>query len=241
MAGKGRPGFTPGTRDLLIEVYQRLETHYELDRWHWAPDTPALDICIGAILVQHTAWVNVEKALMNLKARGLFSLEGLRTASEEQLAALLRPAGMPLTKARRVQTFAALVEDAGGFDVLLDIAPDDLRRLLLATPGIGPETADVILLYAAGVPVALHDAYTARLMRRLGTGVASSDYASWAAWQETVLPIDLRLRRRFHAAVVVHCKERCKSMPRCQGCPLLDVCPHGRARIAAGAEVELSH
>ena len=215
----------------LLAVHERLAGHYDIDRWHWREDTTALDICFGAILVQHTAWNNVEKALANLSAADACSLEVIAGLPEDNLAHLIRPAGTPLTKARRLKAFAALVLEAGGFEALFQLPPHDLRARLLSTPGIGPETADVILLYGARAPAVVHDAYTARLFRRLGLGPAGNVYATWRAWLGERLPPDATFRRRHHAAIVVHCKEICRARPRCGVCPLLDLCDYGQISV----------
>ncbi len=222
----------------LRDVYDRLTRHYDIDRWHWRVDTPLLDVCLGAILVQHTAWVNVEKAVENLRNAGRLTLEALASIPVEELALLVRPAGTPLTKARRVKTFVELVGSRGGFEGLFALPADELRANLLATNGIGPETADVILLYGAGLPVSVHDAYTARLMRRLGCGPEGERYATWRGWQDERLPADLRTRQRFHAAVVVHCKTACRVRPLCGGCPLAEVCVFAQAGAARAAAAD---
>jgi endonuclease-3 related protein len=236
---------------LLLDAHERLAGRYDLDRWHWQETTPVLDICLGAILVQHTAWSNVEKALSNLRAvfnsgnRGLisgnpersrrvkaprtsndgpFTLEDLASLPEDDLAVIIRPAGMPLTKARRLQTFAALAQSHGGLDNLLGLPAADLRAELLATAGIGPETADVILLYAARQPAIVHDAYTQRLFRRLGLGPDRDGYDRWQTWLDIRLPLDAVYRGRYHAAIVVHCKETCRTRPLCTTCPLSEIC-----------------
>lgn len=215
--------------ELLLKAHECLVSHYDIDRWHWRNDTPALDICLGAILVQHTSWANVEKALANLREAGSDSLEAIAELAEEDLAALVRPAGTPLTKARRLKAFAHLTLSRGGFEGLFSRPVDELRPLLLATHGIGPETADVILLYAARTPVVVHDAYTARLLRRLGIGPHRDGYDAWRAWLDERLPPDLDFRRRNHAAVVVHCKETCRVKPRCTVCPLAHLCEYYNA------------
>ena len=212
----------------LLEVYDRLCARYDLDRWHWQDATPPLDVCLGAILVQHTAWTNVESALACLRAAGVFSLDAVAALRLDELAALIRPVGTPATKAHRLRAFVALVAAHGGFDALLALPAAELRETLLATHGIGPETADVILLYAARYPVIVHDAYTARLLRRLGLGPERNAYAAWQAWLDARLPVEGRLRRRYHAAIVVHCKETCRVRPVCGRCPLLDLCPFGQ-------------
>jgi endonuclease-3 related protein len=217
----------PGRR--LLAVLDRLAAHYDLDRWHWQPETPPLAVCLGAILVQHTTWRSVEVVLDRLRAADAFSLPAIAGLDPGRLADLVRPAGLPATRARRLQAFAGLAAAAGGIEALLALPLDELRARLLATPGIGPETADVILLFAARQPVFVHDAYAARLCRRLGLGPAADSYAAWQRWFEAVLPRDLRLCQRLRAAIVCHCKETCRAQPACRRCPLLDVCPYGQA------------
>ena len=225
-------------RELLARIHERLLGHYDIDRWHWRDDTQSLDICLGAILVQHTAWTNVEKALNNLRAAGVWSIEAIAKASDEELAALVRPSGTPTVKARRLHAFAELVLSYGGFEGLFALPPSELRTLLLATHGIGPETADVIVLYGARQPVIVHDAYTARVIRRVGSGPERDGYEVWRAWLDARLPADLASRWRGHAAIVVHCKETCRVKPRCSVCPLADFCEYHIADQAEKAPTE---
>ena len=215
---------------LLLRAHERLIAYYDIDRWHWRDDTPAFDICLGAILVQHTAWTNVEKALGNLRNAGIDSVEALRSLDEPEIAALVRPAGTPAVKAKRLRAFCDLVQSHDGLEALLDQPSGDLRGQLLATYGIGPETADVICLYAARQPVVVHDAYTARLCRRLGTGPEGDSYEAWRVWLDAVLPRELAYRARNHAAIVVHCKETCRAKPKCAACPLTDICEYAQFR-----------
>jgi endonuclease-3 related protein len=217
----------------MSNAHERLLAHYDIDRWHWTDATTPFEVCAGAILVQHTGWVNVEKALLNLRTAGVESLEALALTSEDELAVIVRPVGTPLTKARRLKAFAELALGNGGFEGFFAMPASKLRPLLLATPGIGPETADVILLYGARAPVIVHDAYTARLMRRLGLGPERDTYESWQSWLDARLPKDGAYRRRHHAAIVVHCKETCRTRPKCHVCPLAAVCAF-RNTVAAG-------
>ena len=221
------------TADVLLDIHARLSAHYDLDRWHWTDDTTPFEVCLGAILVQHTAWTNVEKALANLREAGVDRVEGLAARSEDELAALVRPCGTPAVKARRLHAFAEMVLSCGGFTGLFAVPEDQLRPVLLATPGIGPETADVILLYAARLPAIVHDAYTSRLMRRLGHGPVGERYDTWRTWLDKLLPPDAAYRRAHHAAIVVHCKETCRARPHCATCPLGEVCEY---RLAHATE-----
>lgn len=221
---------TDDARRQTAEVHRRLLQAQDLQVWHWHPATSALDVCLGAILVQHTAWTNVEKALANLRQLRPLSWEVLSAISKADLAQLVKPAGMPLTKARRLKSFASLVTTAGGIEALLSEPAPSLRALLLATPGIGPETADVILLYAARVPVVVHDSYTARLFRRLGIGPEQNSYNAWRVWLDQALDPNLAFRQAIHAAIVLHCKELCRVRPKCRPCPLLSLCPFGQAQ-----------
>ena len=213
--------------NLLLQAHERLMAHYDIDRWHWRHDTPAFDVCVGCILVQHTAWTNVEKAVANLEAAGVDTVEALMGLGEAALTALIRPSGTPVVKAKRLRALGALVISHGGFEGLFDRPAEELRALLLGTYGIGPETADAICLYAAHHPVVVHDAYTARLCRRLGTGPEGGSYEAWRAWLDATLPEDRDFRFRNHAAIVVHCKETCRAKPKCGACPLQDLCEYG--------------
>jgi endonuclease-3 related protein len=218
---------------LLLDAHERLLAHYDVERWHWQEHSTAFEICVGAILVQHTSWTNVEKALANLRNAGIDSVDAISGLGEDELAALVRPSGTPTVKARRLSVFANLVLAHGGFDGLFGNETPVLRELLLATHGIGPETADVILLYAARRPVIVHDAYTARLCRRLGLGPEREDYDAWRDWLHERLPDDLDFRRRSHAAIVIHCKETCRAQPRCKECPVLEICGYAAGAMEA--------
>jgi endonuclease III related protein len=224
-----------GGVELLLQVHERLLAHHDIDRWHWTPDTPAFDVCVGCILVQHTAWTNVEKAIANLKTAGIDTIEAVMALDAIALTALISPSGTPAVKARRLRAFGDLVLTHGGFEGLFDRPAEELRALLLATHGIGPETADAICLYAAHLPVVVHDAYTDRLCRRLGIGPEGKSYETWRAWLHATLPDDLEFRYRNHAAIVVHCKETCRVKPKCSSCPLADLCAFAQAAQVGGA------
>jgi endonuclease-3 related protein len=229
------------TQRLLLRVYRRLR-----DRWGhagWWPGESSFEVCVGAILVQNTAWANVERTLDVLRARSLLSFERLDPLSAPRLAPLLRSSGTFRVKARRLRAFldflgaeyGGRVEGMRGEDVAA------LRRKLLAVPGIGPETADSIALYAAGKPLFVVGAYTRRVFSRLGLppGRARPDPsrrsrstprrpATYDQVQRTLmnrLPRDAALYNDYHAQLVRLGKDHCRPRPRCSGCPLDDLCP----------------
>lgn len=210
------------------DIFKRLDGAYDFATWHWQADTPPDVICIGAVLVQHTQWSNVELALARLRDAGTLSLAAIASLPEERLAELLRPAGTLAVKARRLLALARLAQTHGGLDALLSLPTEELRSLLLATPGIGPESADAILLYAAGRPVFVIDAYTTRIFRRLGFGPERNDYHTWQGWFEDRLTAGTEAYRRYHALIVLHGKATCRPRPRCASCCLADVCATGR-------------
>ncbi|MBI4571402.1 MAG: endonuclease [Chloroflexi bacterium] len=217
----------------LQAILARLDRAYDFPAWHWQAHTPPDYVCISAVLVQHTSWSNVERALARLAAADKLSLRAIDGLGEEELAALVRPAGTPSEKARRLLALAALAREQGGLERLLDLPAAELRERLLATRGIGPETADAVLLNAAGRAVFQVDAYARRLVRRLGLGPDSDGYETWQRWFESALPPDAEAYRRWHGLIVLHGKQTCRPRPKCAECCLLDVCPTGQ-RTTAG-------
>jgi endonuclease-3 related protein len=216
----------------LLEIYRCLHDAYGPQHW-WPGDTP-FEVIVGAILTQSAAWANVEKAIANLKAAGALSPEGLARLSEGELARLVRPAGYFNAKARKLKAFVALLSERfdGGLERLLAAPVEELRPLLLATHGIGPETADSVLLYAAGQPVFVIDAYTRRLFSRLGMKPGRDSYDSWRALFMKNLEADAVLFNEYHALIVRHGKEVCRRQPRCEVCPLLEGCPTGEWNLS---------
>jgi endonuclease III related protein len=213
----------------LRAIFDRLLAAYGPQ--HWLPGDSPLEVIVGAILTQQTAWANVEKALANLRAAGALSPDGLRATSEDDLAALIRPSGFYRGKARKLKAFIALLDGrfGGDLDLLLAAPSDELRAALLATHGIGPETADSILLYAAGLPYFVIDAYTRRIFPRLGLTPDDDTYDAWQAMFTRALPPDAALFNEYHALIVEHAKRVCRTVPLCEGCVLLDVCATGLA------------
>lgn len=214
----------------LRDVYAALEAAYSDQTWHWMPDyvRGPLDVIAGAVLVQHTTWTNAERALASLHAAGALDVRTLATMPEDALAALVRVSGTPTSKARRLRAAAETIEQHGGLAAFLALPQDELRRALLDTHGIGPETADAIALYAAGRPIFVIDAYTKRLFRRLGLGPRADGYDAWQRWFEEGLPADAPLFQRYHGYVVLHGKALCRTQPRCAPCPLRPRCPESR-------------
>jgi len=210
-------------RETLVEIYQRLLSAYGPQGW-W-PGESRFEVMVGAILTQATAWRNVERAIERLKAAGALSPEKLASLSEEELAELVRPAGFFRQKTRRLRALLRLIRQHGDVEGLLSLPAGELRRKLLALPGIGPETADSILLYAAGYPVFVVDAYTKRILHRLG--LLPDEKAGYEEVQELFekeLPRDPKLYGEYHALLVRHAKDHCRTRPRCPGCPLAPVC-----------------
>jgi len=219
--------------DVLLRVYDRLYAKHGPQHW-WPGDGP-LEIILGALLTQFTAWTNVEKALSNLKDARVMSIEALRDIPDERLAALLRPSGTFNTKTRKVKALINhLVEDhGGGMGSLLSQEPATLRLELLSIYGIGEETADDILLYAAGAPYFVIDAYTCRIVNRLGLAPEQQGYQAYQQLFHRRLPRDTALYNEYHALLNRHAKETCKVRPLCAGCCLLDLCPIGQAAISS--------
>jgi endonuclease III related protein len=211
-------------RRRLTAVYQRLLRHQGHAGW-WPGET-AFEVCLGAILVQNTSWTNVEKALAVLRERALLAFEPLRGLPVETLAPLIRSSGYFNVKARRVAAFLAFLEReyAGRVEGMAREDALVLREKLLAVPGIGRETADSIVLYAAGLPLFVVDAYTRRIFSRLGLIRGDEDYDEIRALFERHLPPDAPLYNDYHAQIVLLGKNLCRPVPRCHACPLYDLC-----------------
>jgi endonuclease-3 related protein len=209
----------------FLDVYERLRRHRGPAGW-WPAETP-FEVCVGAILVQNTAWSNVEKALRSLRAAGRLSYEGLAGLAQEDLAALIRPSGCYNVKAQRLAAFVDFLgrEFGGSVEAMSERDPRALRAQLLAVRGIGRETADSIALYAAGVPLFVVDAYTRRLFARLGMIGGDEGYDALQDRFMADLVPDAALFNDYHAQVVVHAKDVCRARPLCARCPLDSICP----------------
>ena len=208
-------------------IYDRLLRAQGHSGW-WPAGSP-FEVCLGAILVQNTAWSNAERALRALAAEGLLSHQALSAVPEHRLAELLRPSGTYRLKAARVRAFLDFLgrEYAGRVEGMAAEEPLVLRRKLLAVRGIGAETADAIALYAAGRPLFVVDAYTRRVFGRLGMLRGGETYAEVQAMFMERLPADVPLFQDFHAQIVRLAKDSCRKVPRCGGCALDEVCARG--------------
>lgn len=207
-------------RRRLLRLYWALFRRFGPQRW-WPAKTP-LEVAVGAILTQNTAWSNVERALERLAARRLLDPRRLRALSQAELARLIRPSGTYRIKAQRLKAFLDFLwERFNGRVERLKTAPlEELRSGLLSVPGIGPETADSILLYAAGRPIFVVDAYTRRVLARHRLVPPDIAYEPLRAVFERHLPSDPALFNEYHALLVAVGKRYCRSRPRCESCPL---------------------
>lgn len=209
-----------------LTVYQTLFAAYGQQYW-WPGDTP-FEIMVGAILTQNTAWSNVERAIANLTQAQALSPQAILDAPLEQLAEWLRPSGYFKLKARRLRSFCQWYVEEGEYENLASRDTAHLRTELLAVNGIGPETADDILLYAFGRTVFVVDAYTQRILSRLGLVVDSISYEDLRRFCEGKLPADAELFNEYHALLVRHGKEVCRPRPLCGRCCLAAGCPEAR-------------
>jgi endonuclease-3 related protein len=199
----------------------------------WWPGRTRFEVVAGAVLTQAVAWTNVEKAIGRMRRERLLSVAALRAAGGAAIERAIRPAGYHTRKARTLLAFVGHVADrhAGRLDRFLRQPTQPLRAELLALPGIGPETADAILLYAARRPVFVIDAYTRRILARHGAARADEPYAALQRRFEVALPSNTRVFNQFHALLVRAGKEHCrKTAPRCDDCPLRPWLPPGGPR-----------
>jgi len=195
----------------------------------WPGDTP-FEVMVGAILTQNTAWSNVETAIAGLKEAGLLEPAPLAGAARTAIERAVRPSGYFRQKARRVRDLARHLVDGYGGDVGLFFArpTDEVREELLSLKGIGPETADSMLLYAGGHPVFVVDAYTHRIFGRLGLAQGLAYDGMQALFTGSLDP-DAGLFNDYHAQLVELGKNHCRPGPRCGECPLRRMCPSSSA------------
>ena len=212
-------------RQKLLEIFEQLLRNY--GPRHWWPAQGPFEVIVGAILTQNTAWTNVEKAIGNLQAAGALSPRVLAGLPAAELERLVQPSGYFRQKARRLQSFARnlLERHDGSLERLFAGSLTEVRGELLALHGIGPETADSILLYAAHLPTFVIDAYTMRIFSRLGIVDDRQKYEEVRHLFLSHLPPDAPLFNEYHALIVEHGKTCCrKREPFCGACILSDIC-----------------
>lgn len=205
----------------ILDIYETLYGYFGPQRW-WPGDTP-FEVIVGAVLTQNTNWANVSRAISNLKKNNLLSLESLSSLSPDILAEKIRPAGYYNLKTARLKNLLAVINNdyAGVLENFFDEETSTLRQKLLKIKGIGPETADSILLYAANRPVFVVDAYTHRILFRHGLIAEEEGYHEIQTLFVDSLPEDAALFNEYHALLVRLGKEYCKkSKPLCSACPL---------------------
>ncbi|MEO0184771.1 MAG: endonuclease III domain-containing protein [candidate division WOR-3 bacterium] len=207
-------------KDLLLDVYQLLSKKFGPQHW-WPGDSP-FEIIIGAILTQNTNWQNVEKAINNIKKAGLMNPKSL-LANRKKIPQLIKPSGFYRLKADRLITFLKyfVEEYNGNIENFNGLDTNSIRLELLAISGIGPETADSILLYALNRPVFVVDAYTKRIFSRHKLISNDADYDGVQNFFQENLPKSVKLYNEYHALIVRLGKQYCKkNEPLCDTCPL---------------------
>lgn len=203
-----------------MHLYHRLHRHY--GDLHWWPGESPLEISVGAILTQNTAWTNVEKAIRSLKEARSLSVKALSRLSRRRLAHLIKAAGYFNVKAKRLKNFIAFLRGSygGSLTRMFHQETNRLRAELLAVNGTGPETADSILLYAGAKPVFVIDAYTKRILSRHGLLRAEKSYDESQQLFMRHLPRNASLYNQYHAMLVNTGKDFCRKRPLCDRCPL---------------------
>ena len=196
---------------------------------HWWPAEEPFEVMVGAILTQSAAWLNVEKAIANLKAAGALSPEALRRLSLPEIATIIRPCGYYNAKARKLKSLAHWLGEYcdDNLSRLFASSTDQLRRQLLSVYGIGQETADSIILYAPNKPIFVIDAYTRRIINRIGLAPDGNSYTAYQALFMDNLPADAGLFNEYHALLVCLGKNVCRNRPLCRQCCLQNICHFG--------------
>jgi len=236
-------------RKIFREVYRKLLACYGPQGW-W-PVTPAggcspvysggpenalqrLEVMVGALLAQNTSWSGAKKALENLLSRNRLDFQSLLEIGEGELGLLIRPSGYFNQKARRIKNLISFLDEryGAGWERFFAEPVTKMRRMLLGLNGVGPETADSIILYAAGRASFVIDSYTKRLFHRLGVASGDISYEELKQRFEKALPVESELYNEYHALVVIHGKERCTArVPKCAGCPLEQICQKRKGLI----------
>ena len=194
---------------------------------YWWPGDSPFEVMVGAVLVQNTSWKNVERAIANLRDAGVLEPHALYALPPAELEQLIQPAGYYRVKAKRLRNLLRYVVNGydGSIDAMREIDAERLRKELLSVNGIGPETADSILLYALEKPVMVVDAYTHRVWARHGWVNYDTDYRQLQQEVASGLPVEAALFNELHALIVQVGKQWCKRVPKCDQCPLRRLLP----------------
>lgn len=205
------------------KIYTRLFAHYGPQSW-WPAQSP-FEVIVGAILTQNTSWTNVEKAIFNLRQENLLTPQALKNIPLKNLSQWIKPAGYFNVKAKRLKSFVDFLfkEYDGRLDQMAKEPLEQLRKQLLSVNGIGPETADSILLYALDKPVFVVDAYTKRILSRHHLIDADAPYHEVQKKFTEELKADAAMFNEYHALIVRLAKDICRTKPRCEQCPLKDI------------------
>ena len=209
---------------MLVQIFDALNKCYGYQNWWPAEDE--FEIVVGSVLTQNTNWQNVEQSLRALKESGLMSPEKILALSDQELQRLIYSSGFYKVKTRRLKAVCSLImnEFDGQIHKMKSIGLLQSRELLLNTNGIGPETADDILLYVLGLPIFVVDTYSKRIFSRVGIGPSEDKYEVWQNFFMDNLPKDAGLYAQFHALIVRLGKDHCRSKPICNGCPIFEYC-----------------
>ncbi|NLU11173.1 MAG: endonuclease III domain-containing protein [Tepidanaerobacter acetatoxydans] len=212
-------------KETLVKIYDKLLEAFGPQ--HWWPADDDFEIIVGAILTQSVSWKNVEKAIDNLKAEGLLSLDAVLAVDKDKLAALIKSTMYYNQKALKLKNFCRYIKQNYGGDIysLFEKSIPNMRAELLSIKGIGPETADSIILYAAEKPIFVVDAYTRRIFSRLGFLPDDAKYSQMQDFFMSNLPSDVNLFNEYHALIVRLGKDYCKNKkPLCNECPVKNHC-----------------
>lgn len=223
MKRQKKPRSRPSSQ-ILNKIYHRLISHYGPQHW-WPGETP-FEVIIGAILTQSAAWTNVEKAVTNLKTADALSPSKIRDLPLGEMARLIHPCGYYNAKAAKLNAFVSWLGEYyhDNLNSLFALEPEALRRQLLSLNGIGEETADSIMLYAGEKPIFVIDAYTKRIISRVGLLPDTAVYKVFQEFFMNNLPPDTHLFNEFHALLVTLGKNACQKKPLCSECCLADIC-----------------
>lgn len=218
----------------VFKIYEKLRSRFGPRRW-WPAETP-FEVMVGAVLTQNTSWTNVEKAIFNLKERRLLDPESLNRIPRRKLAGLIKPSGYYNVKAKRLKSLVSFLMRNFKGDIALMRRQDrgTLRKELLLVHGIGPETCDSIMLYALNKPFFVIDAYTKRIFSRCGIVKEGVTYDELQRLFMETLPRSVKLYNEYHALIVQLGKEICRKMPKCNLCPVNNLCYNARKRARNG-------